>query len=227
VDRSQRAQVKLGWCRPAGKGVRRLAPVRSPLVLASLLFCAAVLAMGVQAPGAAARTIEGCEIKPRTVCFSARLRAVKIENEDMHDSVLSHALLFSTYLNGTNLSGSFLYEAELHQAHLDDTNLSHTNLINADFREANGDRVNLWGADLRGAYFEDTNLFYYDLRDADLRDAIINGIFYRSDLEGADLRGAHLVDALDEAILCHTTMPDGSVDNSGCKAAPQHELGRR
>ena len=47
-----------------------------------------------------------------------------------------------------------------------------------------------------------------NLRGADLRDA---------DLEGANLRHADLEGALMKgAILCNTTMPDGSVINSGC-----------
>ena len=38
-----------------------------------------------------------------------------------------------------------------------------------------------------------------------------------ADLEGANLRKANLKDAnLGSVRLCNTTMPDGSVNNSGC-----------
>ena len=49
-------------------------------------------------------------------------------------------------------------------------------------------KANLEGANLTGA----------DLEGADL---------YKANLEGSDLSGA---------ILCNTTMPDGTIDNSGC-----------
>ena len=61
---------------------------------------------------------------------------------------------------------------------------------------------------LRGADLRDAKLKGADLKRADLRDA---------DLEGANLRHADLEGALMKgAILCNTTMPDGSVINSGC-----------
>ena len=62
----------------------------------------------------------------------------------------------------------------------------------------NCEECDLWGANLEGA----------NLKGADLR--------------GADLSGAYLKDAtlnyakMNGAILCNTTMPDGSVIYSGC-----------
>ena len=47
-------------------------------------------------------------------------------------------------------------------------------------------------------------------------------LLYKANLEGANLTGADLYKAnlegsdLSGAILCNTTMPDGTIDNSGC-----------
>ena len=39
-----------------------------------------------------------------------------------------------------------------------------------------------------------------------------------TDLSGANLTGANLTEVrLDGVILCNTTMPDGEINNSGCK----------
>ena len=66
----------------------------------------------------------------------------------------------------------------------------------------------LFKANLRNADLSKANLFNANLRNADLRFA---------DLSGANLSGAKLSLALiNGAILCNTTMPDGSVLYSGC-----------
>mgnify|MGYP003121719385 FL=1 len=66
----------------------------------------------------------------------------------------------------------------------------------------------LSGADLSVAYLSRANLEGANLSGANLRGA---------DLGGADLRSAVLASAyMNGAILCNTTMPDGSVIYSGC-----------
>ena len=83
------------------------------------------------------------------------------------------------------------------------TNLEDTNLLGANLRGAS-----LWFSTLEGA-----NLMYADLRAANLYKAIL----VSANLKGANLKGANLKGAnLKDAILCNTTMPDGSVTNSGC-----------
>ena len=90
------------------------------------------------------------------------------------------------------------------------------------------------GCDLRKAYLENANLIGADLSGADLRDAYLKGAFLKgANLEGADLSGAFLMDAnlsganlngaalsyttyMLGAILCNTTIPDGSIIYSGC-----------
>ena len=61
-----------------------------------------------------------------------------------------------------------------------------------------------------------------NLHSADLSNANLKGAILTADLEGAFLNGAILSGAnlkganLEDAILCNTTMPDGSVIYSGC-----------
>ena len=64
-------------------------------------------------------------------------------------------------------------------------------------------RCDLTEANLKGA----------KLMGAKLGDARLRG----ANLKGADLWGANLADTnLEGVIFCNTTMPDGSVNNSGC-----------
>ena len=73
--------------------------------------------------------------------------------------------------------------------------------------------ANLNGANLRGANLRSAALISANLEDADLRGANLFG----ADLGGANLRDANLDFAyMNGAILCNTTMPDGSVIYSGC-----------
>ena len=88
-------------------------------------------------------------------------------------------------------------------------NLLDTNeCVRCDLQEAFLPNTNLRGADLIGA-----NLKGADLRGADL---------FMANLTDADLSGTNLRDAIlgyaimNGAILCNTTMPDGSVIYSGC-----------
>jgi hypothetical protein len=68
--------------------------------------------------------------------------------------------------------------------------------------------------DARGANVSNSNFTEADLRGADFRGANLSGACF----VGADLRGARLGASvnLGGAIFCDTTMPDGSVDDSGC-----------
>ena len=71
---------------------------------------------------------------------------------------------------------------------------------------------------LQNANLMDANLSYFNLEIADLSGAYLKG----ANLAGANLDGANLNEArlsyayMKGAILCNTTMPDGSVIYSGC-----------
>ena len=69
------------------------------------------------------------------------------------------------------------------------------------------------GCELSKANLSITNLTYANLSNANLSNANLRF----ADLSGANLSGADLSLALiNGAILCNTTMPDGSVLYSGC-----------
>ena len=77
--------------------------------------------------------------------------------------------------------------------------------------------------DLSAAGLSRTRLRSAKLKGADLRRANMSGAdLFIADLSGADLSGANLSGAnlngtfMNGAILCNTTMPDGSVIYSGC-----------
>ena len=77
----------------------------------------------------------------------------------------------------------------------------------------------LAGANLTYANLDKARFFRAELAGANLSEAVLTG----SDLFNADLTDAVLTDAklnwvknLNKAILCRTTMPDATVDNSGC-----------
>ena len=82
---------------------------------------------------------------------------------------------------------------------------------------------NLYKAILSGANLRIANLIRANLSGADLSGAdLIGADLTRADLSKANLGGANLIGAnldftyMNGAILCNTTMPDGSVIYSGC-----------
>jgi len=86
--------------------------------------------------------------------------------------------------------------------------LSGGNFRGANFEGAYMARAELAGADLSNANFRGTNLHQSSLYEANMSGA---------DLTEADLSFADMDDAVtDGAIFCRTTMPDTSVNNSGC-----------
>jgi hypothetical protein len=104
------------------------------------------------------------------------------------DASLRLATLAGQDMHGANLSGADLYGADLRHTDLRDANLSKAVLANVDLTGARLDRANLTGAKLQSANLTKTNLINATLR---------NG-------------------QLSTALVCGTTMPDGSVDKSGC-----------
>ncbi len=75
-----------------------------------------------------------------------------------------------------------------------------TEFRNLDVRGANLSKSSFAGTNLRGADFRGANLS--------------SGCFASADLTGAKL-GASV--NLHRAVFCNTTMPDGTIDNSGCE----------
>ena len=100
-------------------------------------------------------------------------------------------------------NGAAAFEPADLQKLKDTGNCVECDLFKAILSGANLSRANLNGAWLRKADLSEANLIEANLRKADLSEA---------DLSEADLTGA----IMNGVILCNTTMPDGSVNDSGC-----------
>jgi hypothetical protein len=71
--------------------------------------------------------------------------------------------------------------------------------------------------DVQGSNLSNSNFFAADVTGADFRGAKLSGsCFVSADLTGARL-GASV--NLHRTVFCNTTMPDGTLDNSGCEGA--------
>ena len=139
--------------------------------------------------------INGCSIRPRTVCLNASLV----------EANLGFANLAVAQLQMANQAQANLFKANLDKANLIEANLARANLTRANLTQANLTDANLYRAVLRGALLERANLTGAILLNADLTDADLSG----SNIAGATLTGA---------TFCNTVMPDGKVNNSSCIA---------
>lgn len=139
---------------------------------------------------------------------SADLSYAKLNGARLPHAKLTRAGLTNANLNGADLTNASLTDADLTYANLTDADLFHANLTDADLPHADLHRAYLYFADLSGA-----DLIYAKLNGADLSYAKLDGTnLDMVDLTGADLTGVDLR----EVRFCRTTMPDGSVNNSGC-----------
>ena len=80
-------------------------------------------------------------------------------------------------------------------------------------------KATLEGADLTKANLKWVNLSGADLTEASLQGADLTNVYLgQARLNQADLTGAKLegVVGISKAIFCKTTMPDGTINDSGC-----------
>jgi hypothetical protein len=171
--------------------VRRLAVLAGSI--ASLLATVGANAFLLQA-ASASRIVKGCTVvdnptlQHHTSCAGAGLSRANLSRTNLSYADLTHANLSHAKLSRTNL-----YHANLSDASLDGANLTQAHLSHGDLTNASLAHANLSHASVRGANLSHTNLL-------------------RANLSDADLRNADLTDAR----FCHTTMPNGHVNNSGC-----------
>ena len=149
------------------------------------------------------QTINGCVIQPFTSCPGANLSVADLANAHLNFANLNGANLTNANLSSAILTGATLTTADLSFATLTGTDLFHTNLSFANLPEANLTRASLTQANLQNAFLKNANL---------------NGAYLTSaDLSRANLNNAHMVGTvLIGAKFCQTTMPNGSINNSGC-----------
>jgi uncharacterized protein YjbI with pentapeptide repeats len=163
----------------------------------------------------------------------ANLSFANLSVADLSDADLSDADLFRADVHGADLSNADLHHADLHQADLtvaflSGANLSFANLSFANLPGATLLRANLTNADLPTANLSAADLTTANLTRADLTRADLSAAdLSRASLPFANLPGANLSDAnlsganlsranLSGAKFCRTTMPDRSINNSGC-----------
>jgi hypothetical protein len=177
--------------------------------------------------------IAGCTIvehptaQHHTVCPHAnwRLRGdlagVDLSHADLSDADLQIADLTGANLSGANLSKAVMSNARLIRANLSNARLIHASLRHADLYQANLSHADLIHADLQNASLHSTKLIHANLSNAWL---------VHANLTFADLLHAQLppdtggdLSQLRGAYFCHTTMPDGHVNNSRCDT-PLHTV---
>ena len=222
------------------RAVHRIAAI----LVVSLLCGLTTVGMVVSAPKVSAQAINGCTIVETpspatyTTCPGANLSSANLPDALLNSANLSGANLDGASLHGANLSSAHLQGASLRHANLSRAILSGASLVRADLRaadlgfailrvarlsHANLDGARLPNAHLTGANLQSAQLIGADLSGADLLDAdLINAKLTHVHLQGTNLTGARLKGAMVEAgslrdaLLCATTMPDGSINSSGC-----------
>jgi uncharacterized protein YjbI with pentapeptide repeats len=155
---------------------------------------------------AGATEINGCPIRPATLCVEFDLRSASLRGADLARADLSQS----------NLSGADLSRAKLNSADLDQTRFHGTNLSGADLTRADLTRAEFYGANLRHAKLESANLHSADLNGARLDDANLRG----ANLSGAHLPGASLRNAkLERADMSAVRLQDADLSGADLSGA--------
>jgi hypothetical protein len=160
--------------------------------------------------GGACGAVNGCAIQPYTRCPGFDLSHADLVNSNLSHADLSYANVSYADLSNANLSYAALYNAVLSNATLEYVHLHQANLEFAGLSHADLSHGFLAQAD-----FFSADLSYADITYADLSDSN----FHQANLTGANLRGAFnqsVSDPLAGAILCQTTMPNGTINNDDC-----------
>jgi uncharacterized protein YjbI with pentapeptide repeats len=163
------------------------------------------------------------------------LMQTNLSNTLMTEADLSGSNLIGAKLEGCLLSGAILKDAlyskttvwpegfdpDSHGAICicPDENLQKAVLNNKFLRGVDLRKADLSGADLQGAQLLKAKLNNAILKDASLQGSYLQEADLRgAHLEGANLKGAEIEGAVFEnAVYCKTIMPDGSVNNEGCR----------
>ncbi len=118
----------------------------------------------------------------------------------------------NTNLNGADLSNSDITEAGFYQATLIGTNLSNTKLHQTGFTNSDLTGANLSGAIMDETWFDGSNLSNANLMGVQPEPSLM--------VQRIRLMGK----GFEEAILCKTIMPDGSIRNDNCMPEQSNEL---
>jgi hypothetical protein len=142
------------------------------------------------------------DFKTTNVCKYCDLTDAPLGGRDMRGADFQNA----------NLSGAVLVKANLSERPMEKRTLV-TNFEDANLRRADFSGANLHMANFTSAYLRESNLSGADLSEAVLINANLKGAV----LAGTNLKGAKTDGAKwDDAKFCKTTMPDGTLNDSGC-----------
>jgi uncharacterized protein YjbI with pentapeptide repeats len=107
--------------------------------------------------------IDGCTIKPNTMCQGVIFGKVSLPGVDLSGSDLAQVTM-----SGSDLSGANLSNAEIVQATMRNVDFSKADLAGTFLSESDLSGANFSGANLSGAYLDGANLYQADLSGANL-----------------------------------------------------------
>lgn len=145
-----------------------------------------------------------------------RLAPIKVTDAELYGVQLPGADLYYSHfknaeLSGSNLTGTHLKYAKMSGAKLFGAKLSDAQLSDADLSKAKLAGANLSGAVLIGVDFSEANLGQVDLTGANLNEALFVGATLKDAIVDSDWS--------ENAVLCRTTMPDGSLSDRDCPSS--------
>ena len=203
------SQFYVLYCR-ASNCVNFIVLMISIRTLVAVVAAAALLAAGAAVGPVSAQTINGCVLKPKTICVGANPKGVNLESANLSGTILTRASLNRANLKKIKLKEAKLIRANmtrvnLTKADLTGANLEHANLTNSDLTKVNLSRANLHSVEMQwdvltGANLRKANLKNADLSNVKLRDA---------DLTGANLSGANLHGVSSGGITGSPKLPSG------------------
>lgn len=156
--------------------------------------------------------------KQAAALAAGTLSGVRLYLDDEHGRVIR-------YTDGRSLTGSCVIQpytrcpgAYLAGADLARTNLTGAYLAFADMSHTSLRNTLLAGANMEGASLHDATVADSGFDNANLRDTNLSyGRWSDISLVNTDLRGANMHEMQQANVTyCNVTLPDGSVDNSGC-----------
>jgi uncharacterized protein YjbI with pentapeptide repeats len=191
-------------------------------------------------PGVFCENVNGCEIQPYTQCpngvfehqqqslISANLTEANLRHADFRGADVTAAVFKAAHLEGALFSeyqvcrpgGCYMDPASLNGADFSSADLSSADLEGADASPAEGLQTKFVDAELQHADLRDATAARANFRWADLVYADLTGANVAlSDFTHANLFGAegwHDYASYLRPTLCHTIMPDGSINNRDC-----------
>ena len=163
------------------------------------------------------------------VCEGCDLSGADLSGMYLYEAKVAGANFSSANLEGANIQGADLTGANFDNARLVKTKLSGSFFTNASLRQSDLsggsrlDHADFTSADLSGANLNQAKLKRTNLTGAILRQVNLGGAdLYKVKFDQADLTKATFLDAvfegiiLDNAKVCDTVLPDGSVSNKDC-----------